>query len=124
MKEILADVSHSAFTAEQIAVLRRVLTKVVNRLDGDLHLRGKRVQTELVIGTTFEVTIDCPFIPKTVLVLSAKQPTISYMTPSLSWVANSTPTGASVTITDPLGLIPAIGTDPTLLDVFMEKSDG
>ncbi len=125
MKELLAEIApQGTWSDAQKRALKAIVTLISNRFDGVLLLRGKRVSVEVTVDGTMSTSIDCPFKPKSVVVLSAYQNIPGdgdrYLsTPILVWRWTSTASGGQVTLFDELDLLQD---GPATLDVFMEKS--
>jgi len=135
VRSAISDVSaKKVFTDEQRRVLRAAFEAIVEAFDGVLLLRGKRVTVEGIVvasGDTLDLSIDCPFKPKTVQVLDARGIVASgdgageerhLVYPTLTWSWSSTATGGTVRLGAPLSVLPDDFT--YTFDIFMEKSDG
>ena len=127
MREALADVAGKGiWSQEQRRALKAAFQALVDAFDSVLLLKGKRVLVENIIvapAVAMDLTIDCPFKPKTVAILGALTKVsgepATLMTPSIVWTWSSTPTSGAVRLRDVLGNIP----DGTYtFDIFMEKS--
>lgn len=128
MRDALADVARrGVWNDEQRRALRAAFQAVVDAFDGVMLLKGKRVSVETTVaaGGALDATIDCPFRPKSAVVLDAKGidtdtgSEIHLTSPILLWSWTSTPTGGAVRFQDPLDIFPD---GAWTLDVFMEKS--
>jgi hypothetical protein len=124
-KAALADLrAPGVWSQPQLLALDRAFTKLGEILQGSLLLRGKRATTEGALGATLSCRVECPFRPKTVLVLCATGGDgTRMMFPPITWSWEAQERTGYVVFEDASGLMSSVIAGPTVtFDVFMEKS--
>lgn len=123
MKEALADVGRRGpWNEEQRRALRSAFQALVDAFENVLVLRGKRVSIGGIVVASagaLDVSLDCPFKPKSVLVLGATSASGSTLvSPTVVWAWTATSTSGTLRLTDPLSSVPD---DTYTFNIFMEK---
>ena len=131
MKEALADVAGKGiWSQEQRRALKAAFQALVDAFDSVLLLRGTRKVVDgvsVASGANLDVTVECNFNPKTVLVIDASRlltgELVHLGTVPLLWTWSGSGSGGSVRLRDTLNVL---GTSEAVyrLDLFMEKSNG
>ncbi len=123
-KSMQADSGSHAFTPDQREALKRIFTHLANALGDVLLMKGKRVQASVTLaGSDSGFDLDCPFQPKTVLMLTARQGTLIYTQVPMQWTWTASREGGSLRLADYTGILAGpLNAGALDVDVFMERA--